>query len=64
MKTQHETTIQFSGYPLRMVETDQKSKQHKLRVVKSFTELSPSSQKNYIANDPKNWDIDWFNSYE
>jgi hypothetical protein len=64
MKTQHEATIQFSGYPLRIVETDQKSKQFTLRAVKSSTDWPLSSQKNYIANDPKNWDIDWFNSYE
>jgi len=64
MKTQYEATIQFSGYPLRIVETSQKSKQFVLSVVKHSTDWQISSQKNYIANDPKNWDIDWFNSYE
>jgi hypothetical protein len=64
MKTQHEATIQFSGYPLRIVETDHKSKQFKLMAVKFSTDSPLSPQKNYIGNDPKNWDIDWFNSYE
>jgi len=63
MKTQHEATIQFSGYPLRIVETPQKPKQFELMIVKSSTDWQLSSLKN-IANDPKNWDIDWFNSYE
>ena len=64
MKTQHEATIQFSGYPLRIIETTEKPKQFELSVVKTSSDWQPSSQKNYIANDPKNWDIDWFNSYE
>jgi hypothetical protein len=63
MKTQHETTIQFSGYPLSIVENKQKIKQVELTIVKpSLHEVS--LQKNSITNDPKNWDIDWFNSYE
>jgi hypothetical protein len=63
MKTQHETTIQFSGYPLSIVENKQKTKQVELTIVKpSLHEVS--LQKNSITNDPKNWDIDWFNSYE
>jgi hypothetical protein len=64
MKTQHETPIQFSGYPLSVVETEQKIKKAELTVVKSSTNPWVSSQKNSIVNDPKNWDIDWFNSYE
>lgn len=63
MKTQHEATIQFSGYPLTIVETKQKIKAVELTIVKSSpNEISP--RKNSIVNDPKNWDIDWFNSYE
>lgn len=64
MKTQQETPIQFSGYPLTVVETKQKINKPELIVVKSSTDLQVSSQKNSIVNDPKNWDIDWFNSYE
>ena len=65
MKTQHEATIQFSGYPLSIiVETKPKNRKVELTVVKSLSEPSTSSQKNSITNDPKNWDIDWFNSYE
>jgi hypothetical protein len=63
MKTQQEATIQFSGYPLSIVETKQKTKQVELTAVKPFTPLV-LSPKNSSANDPKNWDIDWFNSYE
>lgn len=62
MKTQQEATIQFSGYPLSIVET-QTSKKVELTVVKPSAEQI-NDAKNSIANDPKNWDIDWFNSYE
>lgn len=64
MKTQPEATIQFSGYPLRIVETNQKTNEVKLSVVKSSFYSQLVLQKNSITNDPKNWDIDWFNSYE
>jgi hypothetical protein len=63
MKTQHETPIQFSGYPLIIVETKQEIKKVELTVIKSSTDPQTFSQKNSV-NDPKNWDIDWFNSYE
>lgn len=63
MKTQHETTIQFSGYPLSIIEKTQKIKQAELAVVKSSPQQT-HTRKNSIANDPKNWDVDWFNSYE
>lgn len=63
MKTQHETPIQFSGYPLSIVETKQEIKKVELTVVKPLHAQIPT-QKNSIANDPMNWDIDWFNSYE
>lgn len=62
MKTQQEATIQFSGYPLSIVET-QTSEKTELTVVKPSAEQI-NDTKNSIANDPKNWDIDWFNSYE
>jgi len=64
MKTQHEATIQFSGYPLSIVETQPKIKKVELTVVKTLPDFQTSSAKNSIANDPKNWDVDWFNSYE
>jgi hypothetical protein len=64
MKTQHETTIQFSGYPLSIVEIQPTINKVKLTVIKSARDLQISPSSNSIANDPKNWDIDWFNSYE
>jgi hypothetical protein len=63
MKTQHETPIQFSGYPLSIAETKQKEKKIDLTIVKPLYTQIPN-QKNSIVNDPNNWDIDWFNSYE
>lgn len=63
MKTQQEATIQFSGYPLSIVENTQPSKTIELTVIKPSSEQI-NVAKNSIANDPKNWDIDWFNSYE
>lgn len=64
MKTQHEATIQFSGYPLSIVETKEKTRKTELTVVKPSPGRQNPSQKNFIANDPKYWDVDWFNSYE
>jgi hypothetical protein len=63
MKAQLETTIQFSGYPLRIVETKQKIKKVELIIVKPLDDL-PASLKNPVTNNPENWDVDWFNSYE
>lgn len=63
MKTQHETPIQFSGYPLSIVETKQEIKKVELTVVKPL-QTQPNHQNKSIANDPNNWDVDWFNSYE
>jgi hypothetical protein len=63
MKTQHEIPIQFSGYPLRVVETKQKNK-GELTVVHLWAVVPTSVPKIPIANDPKNWDVEWFNSYE
>lgn len=63
MKTQPEATIQFSGYPLSIVEPEQENKKPELIVVKSPNSKT-SLQKDSIANDPKNWDVDWFTSYE
>ena len=62
MKTQHETTIQFSGYPLSIVR--EKNKRAELIVVKSPLLPKKPSIKNSIADDPKNWGIDWFSDYE
>lgn len=64
MKTQNEATIQFSGYPLSIAKTPQKIKTIELTVIKSSPGLQLPSSENSIANDPKNWDVDWFNSYE
>jgi hypothetical protein len=64
MKTQHEPTIQFSGYPLNIVETKPKFNRVELKVVKSLSDTQNLSPRNIMVNDPTNWDIDWFNSYE
>ena len=63
MKTQHEATIQFSGYPLSIVETNKNTREIELKVVKHLS-FQVANQKNSVADDPKNWDVDWFNSYE
>jgi hypothetical protein len=64
MKQQHETTIQFSGYPLSIAETQRTIKKADLIVIKPFVTSENSFPKKSIANDPNNWDVDWFNSYE
>jgi hypothetical protein len=65
MKAQPETTIQFSGYPLSIAEKKPKVAKPEMAIIKSATShLTTSIQENSIANDPKNWDVDWFNGYE
>jgi len=64
MKTQPEMTIQFSGYPLSIVEPKQKNRKAELTVVRPSAIVPASVLKPPIANDPKYWDVDWFNSYE
>lgn len=63
MKAQSEATIQFSGYPLSVVER-KFSRKPELTVVKSINSDQTRLDYNAITNDPKNWDVDWFNSYE
>lgn len=64
MKAQSEATIQFSGYPLSIVDTKLKVKKAELIVVKPSESFQTSFPKNAVTNDPQNWDVDWFNSYE
>jgi hypothetical protein len=65
MKAQPEATIQFSGYPLSIVEKKPKLVKSELTVIKSVFSLPTTSiQENSITNDPRNWDVDWFNGYE
>lgn len=63
MKAQSEATIQFSGYPLSIVEKKPRLKSE-LTVIRSANNQQTSVNSNAIANDPKNWDVDWFNGYE
>jgi hypothetical protein len=63
MKAQSEATIQFSGYPLSIVETKQDAKKAELTIVKSLI-TETSIHQTPIADDPKNWDVEWFNGYE
>ena len=66
MKVHSQSAIQFSGYPLSTADKKSSPAQElKLTVVKSEqTDQTTSIQKNKITNDPKNWDLDWFGSYE
>jgi hypothetical protein len=64
MKTQQEATIYFSGYPLSPIEPNQKTKKNESAIIKSLGKMNAFPSKDSIANDPKNWDVDWFNSYE
>jgi hypothetical protein len=66
MKSQSEATIQFSGYPLNVVEKKQKFQRTELIVIRSsvFNQTTISIQRNPLSNDPGNWDLDWFNGYE
>lgn len=61
MKAQSEATM-FSGYPLTAVDTKQKKAE--LIVVKPSEMLPLPLSKISVANDPENWDVDWFSNYE
>ncbi|HWJ92891.1 MAG TPA: hypothetical protein VNR87_17370 [Flavisolibacter sp.] len=65
MKDHSQTAIQFSGYPLTLVEPSQKKWEVKLSVIKPVV-YGPTTliQQNKISNDPQNWDEDWFGGYE
>jgi len=63
MKAQSEATIQFSGYPLSIVEKKTIFKAE-LTVIRSTNNLQSSVNYNAITDDPKNWDVDWFSGYE
>ena len=63
MKAQSEATIQFSGYPLSIV-VKKPAFKSELTVVRSTHNHRTVEDKNVIANDPKYWDVDWFNGYE
>ena len=65
MKTGPQATIQFSGYPLRIVEKKQQPvKAEWLHLKIAATHPTTFIQQNPISNDPKNWDLNWFNGYE
>lgn len=64
MKTQRETTIQFSGYPLGTSESQKKLRKVELAVVRPLSNDHFILPKNKITDDPRNWDFDWFNNYE
>ncbi len=60
---QSETTMLHSGNPLSPEETREKVNSE-LIAVKLGEQKIVSTQQNPSANDPKFWDVDWFNSYE
>ena len=64
MKSQSGALLYFSGYPLRIANPKpqkRKGAQSNLSIIKS---TSRGVEKTSMANDPKNWDENWFCSYE
>ena len=66
MKDQSGTAIQYSGYPLTVVQLKEKIRQPKLTLIRPEINhrQTISIQENKITNDPKSWDDNWFNGYE
>ncbi len=66
MKDQSEAAIQYSGYPLTIVQLKAKQIQPKLTLIKPEINHRQTTviQENKITNDPKSWDDGWFNGYE
>jgi len=66
MKDQSGAAIQYSGYPLTIVQLKIKPSQTKLTLIKPEVNhrQTTSIQENKITNYPKSWDDNWFNGYE
>ncbi|HEU4472584.1 MAG TPA: hypothetical protein VFR58_15930 [Flavisolibacter sp.] len=65
MKDRYQAPIQFSGYPLSVSKAKQVCRQPaKPLRPKLFFERTTAIQQNQISNDPRNWDLSWFASYE
>ncbi|MGE5518621.1 MAG: hypothetical protein ACM3VS_01760 [Candidatus Dadabacteria bacterium] len=62
MKSSSEEIIQFSGYPLKVVE-DKISQLHVIFTKQHQFSYSPLQVKP-IADDPTKWDAEWFGNYE
>ncbi|MGN6165475.1 MAG: hypothetical protein ACTHOF_13140 [Flavisolibacter sp.] len=65
MKNQSGALLYFSGYPPGIVDaSDQKTKKVKANL--SFIKPNTGNVKknNDVANNPKNWDENWFGNYE
>ena len=65
MKDQTGVAIQFSGYPLRIVDLPRRKTTVQMTVIRpEVTQQTTSIQQNRITNDPASWDETWFGSYE
>jgi hypothetical protein len=68
MKTHTSPVIQFSGYPLAKAEVRLLTVKPKVSLLLPFVSDKKYFQKSFpvneMANNPLNWDDDWFNHYE
>ncbi len=66
MKDRSQSAIQYSGYPLSVIENKTpviKPAVVRMPVTQTHTQTT-FIQKNQISNDPINWDLNWFGCYE
>ena len=65
MKNRSQYALLFSGYPLSVAD---KKKEKDPPVFKLALNTNTSQttfiQSNKITNDPRQWDVNWFGSYE
>ena len=66
MKDRSQSAIQYSGYPLSVIEKKQDAIKSPVVQIPRSQGLAQTTfiQKNQISNDPRNWDVNWFGSYE
>ncbi|MGZ8543973.1 MAG: hypothetical protein ACXWV0_01695 [Flavisolibacter sp.] len=66
MKDRSQSAIQYSGYPLAVIEKKQAVIKTSVVVLSRPSGHAQTTfiQKNQISNDPRNWDVNWFGSYE
>lgn len=66
MKIRSEYAMQFSGYPLTVVEEKIEARTSPvIRLApKDHFNLTKFIQSNAVTHDPKYWDHEWFASYE
>jgi hypothetical protein len=64
MKNKAGAAFQMSGYLLKIAGSEKEKNNTQLSLVKAGQKESVKFTADHLANNPRNWDIDWFCNYE